>query len=278
MTGGSNQIGMAPDAQWIGCRNMNQGFGSIASYTECFEFFIAPTDLNDQNPNPANGPRRDQQLVGLRAVATRGLRRPERAATGRVQNTRAAGITVVVSAGNSGSGCSSVEWPAAIYDESLTVGAVDSSDNIVGFSSRGPVTIDGSGRLKPDVSAPGSGIRSSVPGGGYASFSGTSMAGPHVAGLVALLISAEPTLAGNPTAIEDHIMGSALPRTTTQTCGGIPGDQIPNNTYGFGSVRAVVPPPSTRDLQRRLRERRHCRLGRRRQLSCAAAARRPRSA
>ena len=88
----------------------------------------------------------------------------------------------VVAAGNEGSFCSTVSDPPAIYDASYTVGATTSNDNIAGFSSRGPVTVDGSGRIKPDVSAPGVSIRSSVPGGGYqGGWQGTSMASPHIA-------------------------------------------------------------------------------------------------
>ena len=54
--GAGNQIGVAPGAKWIGCRNMDQGNGTPATYTECFQFFMAPTDLNNQNPNPALRP------------------------------------------------------------------------------------------------------------------------------------------------------------------------------------------------------------------------------
>ena len=50
-----NQIGVAPGAKWIGCRNMDQGNGTPATYTECFQFFIAPTDLSGNNPNPTSG-------------------------------------------------------------------------------------------------------------------------------------------------------------------------------------------------------------------------------
>jgi subtilisin family serine protease len=128
-----------------------------------------------------------------------------------------------------------------MYDASFTVGATDSGDNIAGFSSRGPVTVDGSNRLKPDVSAPGVNIRSSVPGNGYAGgWSGTSMAAPHVVGVVALLISAHPELKGQVDGIERIIEHTAVPRTNSESCGGVAGTEIPNNTYGWGRVDALA--------------------------------------
>jgi subtilisin family serine protease len=230
--GGSNRIGVSPGATWIGCRNMDQGDGTPIRYAECFQWFVAPTDKNGDNPDPTLAPHVINNSwvcppsEGCGAATLRTV----------VSNTRAAGIVVVVSAGNEGAGCESVLYPPATYDESLSVGATNSFDTVASFSSRGPVTVDGSGRLKPDVSAPGVGVRSSIPGGAYAVFSGTSMAGPHVAGAVALLLDALPSLEGDVDAIEQILKASATPRASSQTCGGVLGTEIPNHTYGYGTI------------------------------------------
>jgi serine protease AprX len=90
--------------------------------------------------------------------------------------------------------------------------------------------------MKPDIVAPGVSVRSAVRGDQYAWYSGTSMAGPHVAGAVALIISANPGLAGEVDQIETIIKESAIPRIAEESCGDIPGTSIPNNTYGYGSI------------------------------------------
>lgn len=232
-------IGVAPEAEWIGCRNMEEGFGKPSTYIECFEWFLAPTDLDGNNPDPSKGPHVINNSWGCPPVEGCNSSNFELMALA-VDNLRAAGVVVVVSAGNSGSSCSTVSSPAAIFGGSFSVGATNSSDSITSFSSRGPVTVDGSNRLKPNIVAPGQNVLSSVPSTGYASLQGTSMAGPHVAGAVALLISADPTLAGEVDLIETILAESAVPLTTNQGCGGDSSTSVPNHVYGHGRLDAYA--------------------------------------
>ncbi len=125
--GGTNQIGMAPGARWIGCRNMDQGVGTPATYTECYQWFIAPTDLNDENPNPALAPDVINNSWGC--PVSEGCTDPN-VLLSVVNNVRAAGILTAHSAGNSGSSCSTVSEPATIYEASFSVGATTIADNI----------------------------------------------------------------------------------------------------------------------------------------------------
>ncbi len=239
--GQGNQIGVAPAAQWIACRNMERGNGKPSTYLECFEWFLAPTDLNGQHPRPDLAPHVINNSwycsveEGCTDLVINDLLRQA------VVALRAAGIVVVVSNGNSGSkGCASTFGPPAYFEESFSIGATAENDSITGFSSLGPVTIDGSGRLKPNVVAPGAAVRSCIRNNGYAHFWGTSMAGPHVAGLVALILSARPDLAGEVELIENIIEQTAVPKYGWKDCADSAGLAYPNNTYGYGRVDALA--------------------------------------
>lgn len=236
--GQGNQIGVAPGAKWIACRNMEQGVGRPSQYLECFDFFLAPWDASGKNPDPARAPHVISNSWSCTLGAPpqgescmpRSLRRAVHAA-------RAAGIFVVASAGNEGPGCSTIADPPGIYAAAFTVGATDGADALASFSSRGPVTSDGSGRGKPDLSAPGVRVRSAYPRDAYVALSGTSMAAPHVAGAVALLWSARPELRGQVAATEQVLLAGANPAVTASgTCGGSTSADIPNDLFGHGRL------------------------------------------
>ena len=240
--GAGNQVGVAPGAKWVGCRNMNVGVGTPATYTECFQFMIAPTDLAGNNANPTLRPHVLNNSWGCP---------PSEGCTTRaelemiVDNTQAAGIFVEVSAGNSGSGCSSVADAPAIYTASFSTGATDINNNLASFSSRGPSTFYTPNVLKPNISAPGVNVRSATRTSdtSYGSLSGTSMAGPHVAGVIAVLWSARPALVRDIAATKTLLQNTANPQvilTTPQTCGGISSTQIPNNSFGYGRVDVLA--------------------------------------
>ncbi len=236
----NNEIGVAPGAKWVGCRNMERGWGTLTTYVECFEWFLAPYPVTGGTGDPTKMPHVINNSWGCppsEGCNTTNFATMETA----LNNLRNAGCVIVVSAGNSGSNCNTVNDPSAIFNGSFSVGATNSVNDIANFSSRGAVSVDGSYRLKPNISAPGVSILSCLKNGTFANLSGTSMAGPHVAGLVALLISANPELAGEVDKIEDIIEQTALNLTSsTQSCDGVPGTSIPNNTFGWGRIDAVA--------------------------------------
>src|SRR5204862_341450 len=241
--GMGNQIGMAPGAKWIGCRNMDVGNGTPARYMECMEWFLAPYPLNC-TPNEGDPTKAPDITINSWGCPT-----SEGCTTGdelraAVEAQEAAGIQMVVAAGNSGPGCSTVSDPRSFYDASYTVGALNTgTDTIASFSSLGPVTRDGSGRTKPDITAPGTNTRSAngSPLNGcdscYTTASGTSMATPHIAGAMALLWSAHPELQNQIQPSRDALDNSAHFIDNLGACGSA---GPPNNVYGWGRVNIAT--------------------------------------
>ena len=227
---GRDGIGVAPGAQWVGCVNLDRNLGSPSRYLDCLQFMLAPFPLGGdpwRDGRPERAPHVLTNSWGCPEVEGCDLRSLEPA----IAALDAAGIFVVGAAGNTGPSCGSVDDPPAPYRETLSVGAVDRDGKVAPFSSRGPAP-DGS--PKPDVVAPGVDVLSALPGGGYGTESGTSMASPHVAGVVALMWSANPRLIG------DIAKTRAILRDTTRPadpdgarCGG-----SPVNVTGTGLVDA----------------------------------------
>ena len=206
--GMGNQIGMAPGARWIGCRNMDQGNGTPARYIECMEWFLAPYPIGGGQGDPLRAP----DITSNSWVCPPSEGCSANTLQAAVEAQAAAGIMMVAGAGNDGPTCSTVMYPPAIYAASYTVGALNTgTDNIASFSSRGPVTIDGSNRIKPDITAPGTGTRSSynTSDNAYVSLSGTSMATPHIAGAMTLLWCARPNLRHNISVGAEQTMNNA---------------------------------------------------------------------
>lgn len=126
-----------------------------------------------------------------------------------VFNTVMSGVVVVASIGNNGHGISGGPGNDPL---AIGVGATHARDRVAGFSGGQFLSVPWLGTrvsyTKPDISAPGVRVVSAVPGAGMASFNGTSMAAPHVAGAVALLQSTEPALRGDPFATRAILLGT----------------------------------------------------------------------
>jgi len=209
---GDGGIGVAPGARWIAVKIFhNQGYAYDSWIHAGFQWLLDP----DGDPATDDAPDVVNNSWGSDYGAVQTFL-PD------VQALRAADILPVFSAGNAGPYERTINSPAG-FAESFAVGATDTDDVIASFSSRGPSPW---GETKPDISAPGTDVRSSVPGGEYAEKQGTSMAAPHVTGLAALLFQAQPGLSLS--AAEQAMTSNAVPL----------GDPIPNNDYGWGRIDA----------------------------------------
>jgi subtilisin family serine protease len=227
-------VGTAPGAQFIGCRNMDIGFGSPARYIECFEWFLAPTDLQNENPRPELAPDVINNSWGC--PPEEGCTDPDML-DATVDAMRAAGIAMSFAAGNASAQCYTLSRAPSVGPGAFAIGATNLDDTIASFSSVGPAASDGSYRMKPDLTAPGVNLRTTAVGGNYiARFSGTSGSAPEVAGAIALLWSAIPSLRGDVGATEQVLERSAVPLTSTLDCFPYLGSLVPNPIYGWGRL------------------------------------------
>ncbi len=221
--GGTNQIGVAPGASWIAAKGCESNSCSRASLLASGQWMVAPTDLSGANPRPDLAPDVVNNSWGSSVY--------DPWYTETVQSWIAAGIFPAFSNGNSGPGCNTSGTPGE-YQISYSSGAFDINNTIASFSSRGAGE---NGEIKPNLAAPGVNVRSSTPSG-YSSFSGTSMASPHTAAVVALMWSASPAIAGDITATRQLLDDTAIDVDNT-TCGGTADD---NNVFGEGRLDAYA--------------------------------------
>ena len=218
------QVGMAPNAQWIACKGCESNSCSDAALNACADWILAPNQNTDNRPNIVNnswGGGGGDNWYQAKVVAW-----------------RAAGIFPAFSAGNEGPGCSTLGSPGD-YQESFGSAAHSSSRTIASFSSRGPGDFGDDPYTKPNISAPGDLICSSVPGSGWdCTYSGTSMASPHSAGAVALLWSCNSSLIGDMEATFEVLQNTA-DTPPAGTCGA-PADGEGNYTYGYGYLNVLA--------------------------------------
>ena len=220
--------GVAPGAEWMTAKGCEDFGCTSESLLSSGQFILAPTDLAGNNPDPSLAPDVVSNSWGSDDpndtfyLAT-------------VQAWRAAGIIPVFAAGNAGDfGCGTAGTPGN-FSEVISLGATDINDQIASFSSRGPSP---TGKVSPNVSAPGVNVVSSVPGGGYEAFSGTSMATPHAAGTIALMLSAKADLRGDFDGVLNALDATAIDRPDDSCGTPDPSDNDPNYVYGDGRIDA----------------------------------------
>ena len=218
--GGDNQIGVAPGARWIAAGTD----WSDASLFAAGEWFLAPTDLSGENPDPALRPHIINNSWGVPFSTDPFM--PDI-----LEAWEAAGMFGVWAAGNEGPVCESLRTPP-LMQMTYATGAYNSTREISDFSSRGPGE---NGETKPNIAAPGEGVRSAVPDDGYAVLDGTSMAAPHLSGSIALLWSAAPAMVGDVAGTKELLDQTASDAPDLQ-CGGTAED---NNVYGEGRLDAL---------------------------------------
>ncbi len=236
---GQDGIGVAPGASWFACANLVRAFGSTSLYLDCMQFMLAP--------HPAGGdPLHDGRPDLAADISTNSWGCPP-SIEGCDQDTlwqaaavlRQAGIFFVAAAGNEGPGCDSLETPPGNYDIVFSVGAINAAGDLAEFSSRGPDTQSPDTSSSPELLAPGVDVLSAWPGEQWEFAPGTSMATPHVAGVAALMWSANPNLRGDIDATERILIETAKPYLGQEDGCGLP-DEDPDSGAGYGIVDAFA--------------------------------------
>ncbi|MEV5555175.1 S8 family serine peptidase [Nonomuraea wenchangensis] len=221
---GANGIGVAPGARWIAAKGCELNTCTDASLLAAGQWILAPTDASGQNPRPDLAPDIVNNSWGGDGYD------PWYKET--VEAWVAAGIFPAFANGNEGPACDTSGSPGQ-YVISYSAGGFDVNNAVYARSSKGEGE---GGEIKPNIAAPAVNVRSSTPGGTYDSYTGTSMASPHVAATVALIWSASPALQGD-VANTRPLLDSTAVDVADTSCGGTAAD---NNVWGEGRLDAYA--------------------------------------
>ena len=227
-------IGVAPDANLYAFKVLDSnGSGNLDTYIAGLEAAV--------DPNGDGNPSDHVDIISI-SFGTNKAGSPDDVVSLKADEIVDMGIVVVAAAGNNGPDNNSITSPGCSL-KTITVGSIDKNSIISASSSCGPVEFNGFSYIKPDIVAPGVGIKSTYPGGGYAIMSGTSMACPHIAGAVALLLQAYPTI--KPAEVKQILKDSSVDL-------GKIGD---DNIYGSGRINilnALNPPIAFLNISSRI--------------------------